>query len=193
MMHMMKNVNRCAWVTEDPLYIAYHDHEWAVPVRDDQSLFELLTLEGAQAGLSWITILKRRENYRDCFDRFDPYKVAAYDDKKISQLLINPGIIRNRLKIHSTVTNARAFIQVQKEFGSFADYLWNFVDGKSIQNHWKTLQEVPASTSLSDRLSKDLKRRSFRFAGSTICYAFMQAVGLVNDHTRDCYLGTVAN
>lgn len=158
-----------------------------VPVRDDERLFELLILEGAQAGLSWMTILKRRENYRKLFDHFDPYKVAAYDDEKISQLLINPGIIRNRLKIHAAVINARAFIQIQKEFGSFASYLWKFVDEKPIQNHWKTLQEVPASTPLSDKLSKDLKIRGFKFVGTTICYAFMQAVGLVNDHTKDCY------
>jgi DNA-3-methyladenine glycosylase I len=179
---------RCHWVSDDPVYIAYHDQEWGVPIYDDHRLFEFLILEGAQAGLSWITILKRRENYRACFDNFDPHKIAHYSQHKINELLINPGIIRNRLKIQSTITNARAFIEVQKEWKSFSNYLWNFVDGKPIKNQWKNPQEIPAKTALSDQLSKDLKKRGFKFVGSTICYAFMQAVGMVNDHARECYL-----
>ncbi|MEM6284243.1 MAG: DNA-3-methyladenine glycosylase I [Chloroflexota bacterium] len=178
---------RCAWVTEDPLYITYHDEEWGVPVRgDDVKLFEMLTLEGAQAGLSWITVLKRREGYRKAFDAFDPEKVAHYDDEKIAALLQNPGIIRNKLKVRGTVKNAQAFLRVQQEFGSFSDYVWSFVDGKPVQNAWTTLADVPAETDTSKKLSKDLKKRGFTFVGPTIMYAFMQATGMVNDHTTDC-------
>ncbi|MEO1439782.1 MAG: DNA-3-methyladenine glycosylase I, partial [Chloroflexota bacterium] len=177
---------RCEWVTDDPLYITYHDEEWGVPVRgNDVKLFEMLTLEGAQAGLSWITILKRREGYREAFDGFDPEKVAQYGEEKIAALLQNPGIIRNKLKVRGTVTNARAFLQVQREFGSFSDYVWAFVDGKPIQNAWTTLADVPAQTDTSTALSKALKKRGFTFVGPTIMYAFMQATGMVNDHTTD--------
>lgn len=178
---------RCAWVSDDPLYQAYHDHEWGVPVHDDRLLFEFLILEGAQAGLSWITVLRKRQNYRAAFAGFDPALVAGFDDQKQAELLQNPGIIRNRLKIASTIGNARAFIKVQKEFGSFDTYIWRFVDGVPIRNAWRTLKEVPASTPVSDAMSRDLKKRGFRFVGSTICYAFMQAVGMVNDHTVDCF------
>lgn len=180
-------MKRCAWSTDDPLYIDYHDHEWGVPVYDDQKLFEMLILEGAQAGLSWITILKKRENYRQAFDRFDPEIVAQYDETKISELLQNEGIVRNRLKINAAVVNAKAFLQIQKEFGSFHSYIWQFVGGQPIVNHWSSLKEVPASTKESDTMSKDLKKRGFKFVGSTICYAFMQATGMVNDHTTDCF------
>lgn len=178
---------RCGWVTEDPLYIRYHDEEWGVPVYDDRRLFEFLILEGAQAGLSWITILKKREAYREAFDGFDPHLIAAYDEEKVAQLLANPGIVRNQLKIRAAVKNARAFLQVQEEFGSFRDYIWSFVDGEPIINHWRRLEEVPARTPLSDVMSKDLKKRGFSFVGSTICYAFMQATGMVMDHTTDCF------
>jgi DNA-3-methyladenine glycosylase I len=179
---------RCGWVgLKEPLYIHYHDTEWGVPVHDDNALFERIVLEGAQAGLSWLTILRKRENYRAAFDNFDPAAVAAYDTDKIEALLQNPGIVRNRLKINAAVHNARKFLEVQGEFGSFADYLWSFVDGKPIQNQWRTLAEVPAETELSRKLSKDLTRRGFKFAGSTICYAMMQACGLVNDHIVDCF------
>ncbi|GBF12401.1 DNA-3-methyladenine glycosylase 1 [Tepidibacillus sp. HK-1] len=182
---MMKS--RCAWVTDDPLYIDYHDQEWGVPVFDDQKLFEFLILEGAQAGLSWITILKKRENYRHVFDEFDPKKVALYDSKKVEELLVNKGIIRNRLKIQSSITNAQAFLKVQEEFGSFREYIWSFVDGQPIINHWKSKEEVPITTPQSDLMSKDLKKRGFKFVGSTICYSFMQATGMVMDHTTNCY------
>ncbi len=185
MIHSKKT--RCAWVTKDPLYIEYHDTEWGVPVYDDRLLFEFLILEGAQAGLSWLTILRRRENYQISFDQFNPMRVATYNEKKLSSLLNNPGIIRNRLKIQSAVINAKAFLQVQQAFGSFSHYLWQFVDGKPIQNHWKSLAEIPAKTATSDLMSIDLKKRGFKFVGSTICYAFMQAVGMVNDHTQDCF------
>jgi DNA-3-methyladenine glycosylase I len=179
---------RCGWVgLKEPLYIHYHDTEWGVPVHHDNALFERIVLEGAQAGLSWLTILRKRENYRAAFDNFDPAAVAAYDTDKIEALLQNPGIVRNRLKINAAVHNARKFLEVQGEFGSFADYLWSFVDGKPIQNQWRTLAEVPAETELSRKLSKDLTRRGFKFAGSTICYAMMQACGLVNDHIVDCF------
>jgi DNA-3-methyladenine glycosylase I len=180
--------HRCGWLNDDPLYIRYHDEEWGVPVHDDRKLFEMLILEGAQAGLSWYTILKKREHYRAAFDQFDPVKVAAYDEEKIKELLGNEGIVRNRLKVESAVTNAKAFLQVQKEFGSFDRYIWSFVGGKPIRNHWNELKEVPASTPESDKMSKDLKKRGFRFVGTTICYAFMQAVGMVNDHTKQCFL-----
>jgi DNA-3-methyladenine glycosylase I len=179
-------MNRCAWAKGD-LYIAYHDQEWGVPVHDDRLLFEFLILEGAQAGLSWLTILKKRENYRQAFDNFDAQKIARYDARKLRKLLADPGIVRNRLKIHSTVQNARAFLAVQKDFGSFDEYLWRFVARAPIRNHWKSLKQVPARTAESDALSRDLLQRGFKFVGSTICYAFMQAVGMVNDHTTDCF------
>lgn len=178
---------RCRWCGSDPLYVAYHDHEWGVPVHDEHRLFEFLILEGAQAGLSWITILKRREGYRRAFAGFNPAVVAGFDESRQTELLKDNGIIRNRLKIASAVSNARLFLKVQEEFGSFDSYLWGFVDGTPRQNSWGTHEEVPASTHISDLLSKDLKKRGFRFVGSTICYALMQAVGMVNDHTTDCY------
>jgi len=178
---------RCGWCTTDPIYIEYHDKEWGRPVHDDRLLFEFLILEGAQAGLSWLTVLKKRENYRKSFDHFDPAKVARYDDKKIQQLLSNEGIIRNRLKIASSITNAKSFLAVQKEFGSFDKYIWQFVDGKPQKNHITDIKKLPAKTIQSDAMSQDLKKRGFNFVGSTICYAFMQAVGMVNDHTMDCF------
>jgi len=178
---------RCAWAGTDPLYVAYHDDEWGVPVHDDHTLFEFLILEGAQAGLSWATILKKRPNYRLAFDHFNPAVIASYDEKKVAELLSNPGIVRNRLKVNAAILNARSFLTIQDEFGSFAAYLWDFVAGKPVQNAWTALREIPAHTPLSDALSKDLLRRGFKFAGTTICYAFMQAVGLVNDHTVDCF------
>lgn len=182
-------MNRCGWVNQDPLYINYHDHEWGIPIYDDRLLFEYLNLEGAQAGLSWYTILKKRENYRQAFDNFEAEKIAAYDEKKIEELIHNEGIVRNKLKINSVVTNAKAFLKVVDEFGSFSKYIWSFVGGKPIQNHFTTLEMVPDTTEISDILSKDLKKRGFKFVGSTICYAFMQATGMVNDHlvTCDCY------
>jgi DNA-3-methyladenine glycosylase I len=179
-------MQRCAWAKTE-LSIAYHDQEWGVPLHDDRALFELLILEGVQAGLSWETILKKRENYRRAFDYFDAQVIAGYDQHKVEALLANPGIIRNRLKINAAIQNARAFLAVQKEFGSFDAYLWRFVDGQPKKNQWHTLQEVPARTPKSDILSKDLSKRGFKFVGSTICYAFMQAVGMVNDHTLDCF------
>ena len=178
---------RCGWAGTDPLYVAYHDTEWGVPVHDDRHLFEMLTLEGAQAGLSWITILRKRENYRKAFDGFRPERIARYDAKKVRALLDDAGIVRNRLKIASTISNARAFLEVQKEFGSFDRYIWQFVGGKPRQEHRASLKDIPARTPESDAMSKDLKKRGFRFVGSTICYAFMQAVGMVNDHTADCF------
>ena len=179
-------VVRCAWVGPDPLYERYHDTEWGLPVRDDRLLFEALTLDGAQAGLSWLTVLKKRENYRKAFDLFDPVRVAAYGEEDVQRLLGNPGIIRNQLKVRSAITNARAFLQVQEEFGEFAKFLWSFVADRPIQNCWKHVRELPATSPESDRLSEELRRRGFKFAGSTICYALMQAVGMVNDHTTDC-------
>ena len=178
---------RCGWVPEDPMYISYHDQEWGVPVHSDRLLFEFLILEGAQAGLSWSTILKKRENYRLAFGDFDPVKVASYDEEKIARLLNNPGIVRNRLKVNAAVTNARAFLAVQDEFGSFDTYVWQFVGGKPRHNAWANLSQIPARTPESDILSKDLIRRGFKFVGSTICYAHMQATGMVNDHTIDCF------
>jgi DNA-3-methyladenine glycosylase I len=186
-MESSATLTRCAWVGDDPLYRAYHDNEWGVPVHDDNHLFEFLTLEGAQAGLSWLTILRKRSGYRDAFAGFDPEVVARFDESKVAELLANPGIVRNRLKVESTITNARAFLAVQQEFGSFDAYQWRFVDGRPIRNAWKTIGEVPASTPVSDAMSRDLKQRGFRFVGSTICYAHMQAVGMVNDHTVDCF------
>lgn len=178
---------RCFWVSDDPLYIEYHDNEWGVPVFDDAILFEFLILEGFQAGLSWITILKKRENFRKAFDNFDYKKIASYSDEKLEELRQNDGIIRNKLKIKASVTNAVSFMKVQEEFGSFSNYIWQFVDGKPIKNAFEKREDVPATTELSDKISKDLKKRGFKFAGSTIVYAFMQAVGIVNDHTTDCF------
>lgn len=180
-------LTRCAWVGNDPLYLQYHDEEWGVPVHDDRKLFEFLILEGAQAGLSWITILRKRPAYRQAYANFDPEVVARYDDAKIAELLANPGIVRNRLKIHASIHNAQAFLKVQDEFGSFDTYLWQFVDGNPIQNAWRTLAEIPAKTPLAETLSKDLIRRGFKFVGPTIMYAHMQATGMVNDHTIDCF------
>ena len=177
---------RCPWAKGE-IYEAYHDTEWGVPLHDDRMLFEFLVLDGAQAGLSWSTILNKRENYREAFDRFDPKLVARYDKRKVARLLANPGIVRNRLKVESAVANARAFLAVQEEFGTFDKYLWGFVDGRTIQNTWKTINEVPALTPESVALSKDLKKRSFQFVGPTIMYAFMQAAGMVNDHLVDCF------
>lgn len=179
-------MNRCGWVNQDPLYIDYHDNEWGVPVYDDRLLFEYLNLEGAQAGLSWYTILKKRENYRRAFDNFEPAKIIQYDEKKIEELLNDQGIVRNRLKIHAVISNAKSYYAVVEEFGSFSRYIWSFVDGKPIHNHFTALSQVPVSTDISDRLSKDLKKRGFKFVGTTICYAFMQAVGMVNDHIESC-------
>ena len=178
---------RCRWCGDDPLYVDYHDKEWGVPVRDDQTLFEFLILEGAQAGLSWITVLRKREGYRKLFADFNAQKVARFTDKRLDKLLLDPGIIRNKLKVYGARKNARAFLAVQEEKGSFADYMWDFVDGKPIQNQWKNLKATPANTALSDTISKDMKKRGFTFIGSTIIYAHMQATGMVNDHTLDCF------
>jgi DNA-3-methyladenine glycosylase I len=180
-------IKRCGWCGDDPLYVAYHDMEWGVPVRDDQTLFEFLILEGAQAGLSWITILRKRENYRELFDNFDAGKIARYSDRKLEKLLLNPRIIRNRLKVYGARKNARVFLDVQKERGSFSAYIWDFVDSQPVQNHWRSLRDVPATTTVSDSISKDMKKRGFTFVGSTIMYAHMQATGMVNDHTLDCF------
>ncbi len=177
---------RCGWVNNEEIYIEYHDKEWGVPVFDDRKLFEMLILEGAQAGLSWITILKRRESYREAYDNFDPEKIASWSQEKINSLLQNPGIIRNKLKVAAAKQNAQAYLKIIEEFGTFSDYIWSFVDGKPIKNSWKTLSEVPATTKESDKMSKELKKRGFKFVGSTICYAFMQAVGMVNDHITTC-------
>jgi len=178
---------RCPWGTGDPLYLQYHDEEWGVPVHDDRKLFEFLILEGFQAGLSWLTILKKRENFRTAFDNFDYRKIARYNERKIGSLLNDTGIIRNKLKVNAAVTNAKAFIEVQKEFGSFDKYIWQFVDGKSIVNRWKSIREIPATTKSSDEISKDLKKRGFKFVGPTIVYSHMQATGMVNDHVVDCF------
>jgi DNA-3-methyladenine glycosylase I len=179
--------DRCAWSGTDPLYVAYHDGEWGVPVHDDRVLFEFLVLEGAQAGLSWITILRKRDAYRRAFDRFDPKKVARYDQKKVATLLADAGIVRNRMKIESAIKNAKAFLDVQEEFGSFGAYQWRFVDGRPIQNRWEGMKQIPPRSAESDAMSKDLKSRGFSFVGSTIIYAHMQAVGMVNDHVVDCF------
>ena len=179
--------SRCSWCGDDPLYVEYHDKEWGVPVHDDTILFEFLILEGAQAGLSWITILKKRENYRKAFDNFDYRKIAKYSDEDVERLMKNEGIVRNRRKIESTVKNAIGFMEIQKEFGSFDKYLWNYVDGKSLQNNIKEINDITPKTELSEKLSKDLKKRGFNFVGPTICYAFIQAIGLVNDHVEACY------
>jgi len=180
-------VTRCAWVGEDPLYVSYHDQEWGVPVHDDRLLFEFLVLEGAQAGLSWLTILRKREGYRKAFAGFDPVRVAAFGLEDVERLLADPGIVRNRLKVQSAVANARALLHVQEEFGSFDAYSWDFVRGRTLHNEWRTMDQIPAETPESKRLSADLKRRGFRFVGPTICYAHMQATGMVNDHTVDCF------
>jgi DNA-3-methyladenine glycosylase I len=181
-------MRRCDWAEGvGELYLGYHDTEWGVPVHDDRKLFEFLILEGAQAGLSWSTVLNKRENYREAFVRFDPYQVARFDDKRIGRLLENPGIIRNRLKVRAAVANAKAFLAVRDDFGSFEEYLWRFVGGKPIQTHRKTMKDVPATSPEADALSKDLKRRGFKFVGSTIMYAYMQAVGMVNDHIVSCF------
>lgn len=178
---------RCGWCGSDPLYRAYHDDEWGVPVHEDQRLFEFLVLEGAQAGLSWLTILKKRENYRKAFHSFDCERIARYSQGDVDRLIQDPGIIRNRLKIESAIRNAQGILDIQAEYGSFAAFSWRYVEGRPIQNGWRCLAEVPAQTKQSDQLSKDLKKRGFNFVGSTICYAFMQAVGMVNDHTTDCF------
>jgi DNA-3-methyladenine glycosylase I len=179
---------RCGWCEKDDLYRKYHDEEWGKPIYDDETIFEFLVLESFQAGLSWYTILTKRENFRKAFDNFDYKKIAEYSDEKIEELMQNPGIIRNRLKVLATITNAQKFQEIQKEFGSFSNYIWGFVDGKPIDNNPKTLKDVPATTEISDVLSKDLKKRGFKFMGSTVVYAHMQATGMVNDHVVDCYL-----
>jgi DNA-3-methyladenine glycosylase I len=179
---------RCPWVNlQDPLYVRYHDEEWGVPIRNDRALFERLCLEGAQAGLSWITILRKRENYRAAFDHFDPAVVAGYSEEKVAALLQNAGIVRNRAKVLATINNAQRLLELQRETGSFSDYLWSFVGGETLHNTWKGLSEIPAQTEQSRQMSKDLLKRGFKFAGPTICYAMMQAVGMVNDHTVNCY------
>ncbi|WP_249871405.1 DNA-3-methyladenine glycosylase I [Oceanobacillus saliphilus] len=179
---------RCKWVTSDEIYIKYHDDEWGRPIHDDEKFFEMLSLEGAQAGLSWLTILKRRENYRVAFDHFNPKIISEYKDEKIAELQLNEGIIRNKSKIKSVITNARAFLTIQDEFGSFDNYIWQFVGGSPINNNWKTDAHIPSTTIQSEQMSKDLKKRGFKFVGPTICYAFMQATGMVNDHTKECFL-----
>ncbi|MDX1427217.1 MAG: DNA-3-methyladenine glycosylase I [Salegentibacter mishustinae] len=183
----MKKLNRCGWCEGDELYEAYHDNEWGVPVYDDDTIFEFLILETFQAGLSWITVLRKRENFREAFDDFDYKKIANYSEEKIQELLQNPGIIRNKLKIRATVTNAKAFMEVQKEFSSFSKYIWGFVDGDPIQNEVKDYKNAPATTAISDKLSKDLKKKGFKFVGSTVLYAHMQATGMVNDHEISCF------
>jgi DNA-3-methyladenine glycosylase I len=184
---MKLELERCQWCGTDPLYVAYHDEEWGVPVRDDRTQFEFLLLEGAQAGLSWSTILKKREGYRRNFAEFDPEKVARFTEKRLTKILLDPGIVRNRLKVHSAVTNAQAFLRVQEEFDCFSNYIWRFVDGRPKQNRWQSMADLPATTAESDALSKDLKSRGFKFVGSTIMYAHMQATGLVNDHVVSCF------
>jgi DNA-3-methyladenine glycosylase I len=183
----MKHKQRCEWTGDNVLYQKYHDKEWGVPSYDDQHLFEMLILEGAQAGLSWITVLKKRAAYRKAFDQFNAEKMARYSDKKIEKLLLNPGIIRNRLKINSARSNARCCLAVTEEFGCFSDYIWRFVNGEPKKNTWKKLTDIPVTTKQSDAMCKDLKKRGFKFIGSTICYAYMQAVGMVNDHVMDCF------
>lgn len=184
---MPKEKIRCTWCLKDDLYKSYHDEEWGTPLHDDQKLFELLCLEGAQAGLSWYTVLSKRENYRKAFDNFDAVKMSKYSQSKIEKLLQNEGIIRNRLKVHAFVTNAKAYLEIQKEYGSFDKYIWQFVGGKPIINDIKSMYNVPAKTAMSDTMSKDLLKKGFKFVGSTICYAFMQASGMVDDHFNDCW------
>ncbi len=181
------NKIRCGWSTNDPLYIKYHDEEWGTPCHNDRKLFELLILEGFQAGLSWITILRKRKNFKNAFDNFDPQKITKYNPQKLNQLMKNEGIIRNRLKINAAKINAKCFLEVQKEFGSFDKYVWQFVNGKQIKNKFKNLKKIPAKTKESDAMSRDMKKRGFKFVGSTICYAFMQATGMVNDHITECF------
>lgn len=183
----MMNKIRCSWCGNDPLYMSYHDTEWGVPVYDDDKLFEFLILETFQAGLSWITILRKRENFRVAFDDFNYKKIAKYGDEKYEELLHNEGIIRNKLKIKATISNAVAFMKIQKEFGSFSKYIWNFTNGKPIKNKWKSMSELPSKTPLSDTISKDLKKRGFKFVGSTVIYAHMQATGMINDHIESCF------
>jgi len=183
----MTEIKRCGWCEGDPLYEAYHDHEWGVPVLDDATLFEFLSLETFQAGLSWITVLRKRNNFREAFDHFDYKKIAQYKDAKVTELMQNAGIIRNQMKIRATITNAREFMKIQDEFGSFSKYIWGFVDGKPIQNEVEDYKKAPATTELSDQLSKDLKKRGFKFVGSTVIYAHMQATGMVNDHQTNCF------
>jgi DNA-3-methyladenine glycosylase I len=186
----MTNLNRCPWPYNDPLMIAYHDHEWGIPLHDDQKLFEYMVLDCFQAGLSWRTVLHKRENFRLAFDNFDYRKIAEYDQEKIDCLLQDSGIIRNKAKINGTIQNARSFLQVQKEFGSFDKYIWSFTNGQTIVNKWQNLNELPARSELSDRMSRDLVKRGFKFVGSTICYAFIQAIGMVNDHLVSCFRHT---
>ncbi len=178
---------KCKWATKHPLEEKYHDEEWGVPIYDDRLLFEFLILEGAQAGLSWTTVLVKREHYREVFDNFDVNKIVHYDQNKIDELLADEGIIRNKLKVNSVVTNAKAFLEIQKEYGSFSKFIWDFVDGKPIKNKWDNFEDIPTKTEISDLMSKTLKKKGFKFVGTTICYAFMQAVGMVNDHTTDCF------
>ncbi len=184
---MAADKKRCEWAGSDRDYIKYHDKEWGMPVYNDRKLFEMLILEGAQAGLSWITVLKKRPHYRKVFERFDPKKIALYNKRKVNSLLKDPGIIRNRLKVESTVKNAQLFLELKAEHGKFSNFIWQFVDGRPIQNNWKHMKQVPATSTESDVMSKELKRLGFKFVGSTICYAYMQAVGMVNDHTTDCF------
>ena len=183
----MNDLNRCSWCGNDPLYVEYHDKEWGVPVKDDQTLFEFLTLETFQAGLSWITVLRKRANFRKAFDNFDFKRISKYDEEKVESLMLDQGFIRNRLKIKAAVTNAQAFIKVQEEFGTFSNYIWAFVDGVPIQNDFENMSDIPANTPLSDQISKDLKKRGFKFVGSTVVYAHMQATGMVNDHVLTCF------
>lgn len=185
-MKNIENVQRCHWVNDDPIYIDYHDHEWGIPLHDDDKLFEFLILEGFQAGLSWITVLKKRDNFRKAFDNFKALKIVKYDEQKIEELMQDSGIIRNRLKIQGTITNAKLFLEIQQEFDSFAQYIWQFTNGQTIVNQWNNASQVPVSTLISCTMSKDLKKRGFKFIGSTICYAFMQATGMVNDHLINC-------
>jgi DNA-3-methyladenine glycosylase I len=183
-------MNRCSWCGNDELYIRYHDEEWGVPVHDDRKHFEFLVLESAQAGLSWITILRKRENYREAYDNFDPVKISQYDEEKIKKLLANAGIVRNRRKIDASIGNAKEFLKLQAEYGSFDNYIWSFVANKQLINNWKELSEVPASTELSDKISKDLKKRGFKFLGTTIVYSYLQAVGIIDDHIDSCFKRT---
>lgn len=185
--------NRCEWAGNDPLYQNYHDLEWGVPTHDDQKLFEMLTLEGAQAGLSWITILRKRENYREAFDNFDPNKISLYNENKFQELMNNAGIVRNKLKIRSAISNAKLFLDIQKEYGSFDKFIWGFVNQEPIKNSWKKISEIPAQTPESEVLSKNLKKRGFKFVGPTICYALMQSIGMVNDHTTNCFRWRIIN
>ena len=180
-------MKRCAWVSDDPLYIHYHDTEWGVPVHDDHKLFEMLILEGTQAGLNWLTILKRRQTYKLAYDHFNPATISCWEKEKVNHLLNDSGIIRNKLKVQAAIINAKAFLKVLEEFDTFNSFIWSFVDGKTVKNSWENIGQIPATTSTSDKMSKELKQRGFKFVGSTICYAFMQAVGMVNDHTTDCF------